>query len=135
MVATAKLADIAEVAAGGGAPQDADDFTSHGTPFIRAGSLNSLVHGASESSLEHLSSQIARQYGLKKFPPDTIVFAKSGMSATIGRVYRLRGEAYVVNHLAALVPNHRVDSRFLEHSLRVYSPTRLIQDAAYPSIR
>jgi type I restriction enzyme S subunit len=57
------------------------------------------------------------------------------MSATKGQVYRLRDEAYVVNHLAALIPNQRVVPEFLEHSLRVFSPIRLIQDAGYPSIR
>ena len=57
------------------------------------------------------------------------------MSATKGHVYRLRNEAYVVNHLAALIPNQRVVPEFLEHSLRAFSPIRLIQDAGYPSIR
>lgn len=131
----AALGEIAEVAAGGGAPQNADAFTAEGTPFIRAGSLSPLVNGASESTLEHLTDEVAKEHGLRKFPRDTVVFAKSGMSATKGHVYRLRNEAYVVNHLAAIVPTQRVVPEFLEHSLRVFSPVRLIQDAAYPSVR
>ncbi|MEN9469245.1 MAG: hypothetical protein RL630_978 [Verrucomicrobiota bacterium] len=134
-IATASLGEIAEVAAGGGAPQDADAFTAEGTPFIRAGSLNPLVNGASESTLEQLTDEVAKKHRLRKFPRDTVVFAKSGMSATKGHVYRLRNEAYVVNHLAAIVPTKRVLPEFLEHSLRVFSPVRLIQDAAYPSVR
>ena len=134
-LATAPLCEIAEVAAGGGAPQNSGAFTNEGTPFIRAGSLNPLVNGASERSLEHLTDEVAKQHGLRKFPRDTVVFAKSGMSATKGHVYRLRNEAYVVNHLAALIPNQRVVPEFLEHSLRAFSPIRLIQDAGYPSIR
>jgi len=134
-LATASLGEIAEVAAGGGAPQNADAFTAEGTPFIRAGSLNPLVNGASESTLEHLTDEVAKEHGLRKFPRDTVVFAKSGMSATKGHIYRLRDEAYVVNHLAAIVPTERVVPEFLEHSLRVFSPVRLIQDAAYPSVR
>lgn len=134
-LATALLGEIAEVAAGGGAPQHADAFTVEGTPFIRAGSLNPLVNGASESTLEHLVDEVAKEHGLRKFPRDTVVFAKSGMSATKGHVYRLRNEAYVVNHLAAIVPTERVVPKFLEHALRVFSPVRLIQDAAYPSVR
>jgi type I restriction enzyme S subunit len=82
-----------------------------------------------------LTDEIAKEHGLRKFPRDTVVFAKSGMSATKGHVYRLRNEAYVVNHLAAIVPTQRVVPEFLEHSLRVFSPVRLIQDAAYPSVR
>ena len=134
-LATTSLGEIAEVAAGGGAPQNADAFTAEGTPFIRAGSLNPLVNGASESTLEHLTDEVAKEHGLRKFPRDTVVFAKSGMSATKGHVYRLRDEAFVVNHLAAIVPTQRVVPEFLEHSLRVFSPVRLIQDAAYPSVR
>lgn len=130
-----KIGEIAEVAAGGGAPQSASAFNNKGTPFIRAGSLNSLVNGALESTLEHLTDGVANEHGLRKFPPDTVVFAKSGMSATKGHIYRLRNEAYVVNHLAAIIPSERVVPAFLEHSLRVFSPVRLIQDAAYPSIR
>lgn len=134
-IVTARLGEIAEVAAGGGAPQDAEAFTVQGTPFIRAGSLKPLVNGASESTLEHLTDEVARKHGLRKFPRDTVVFAKSGMSATMGHVYRLRNEAYVVSHLAAIIPGQRVMPGFLEHSLRVFSPVRLIQDAAYPSVR
>lgn len=130
-----KLGEIGEVAAGGGAPQGAESFTVEGTPFIRAGSLNPLVNGASESTLERLSDEVAKKHGLRKFPPDTVVFAKSGMSATKGHIYRLRNEAYVVNHLAAIIPSQRVVPEFLEYSLRVFSPVRLIQDAAYPSVR
>ncbi len=131
----ARLDEVGEIAAGGGAPQDASDFTPEGTPFIRAGSLNPLVNGASETTLEHLTDEVAKEHGLRKFPRDTVVFAKSGMSATKGHIYRLRNEAFVVNHLAAIVPNQRIAPEFLEHSLRVFSPVRLIQDAAYPSVR
>lgn len=126
---------MAEVAAGGGAPQDAKAYTSEGTPFVRAGSLKKLLGGDSETSLERLTDEVAKQHKLRKFPQDTVVFAKSGMSATKGLIYRLREDAYIVNHLAALVPSKRILPEFLEHSLRVFSPTLLIQDAAYPSIR
>ncbi len=132
---TASLGEIAEVAAGGGAPQNADAFSAEGIPFIRAGSLNPLVNGAHENTLEHLTDKVAKEHGLRKFPRDTVVFAKSGMSATKGHIYRLRSEAFVVNHLAALVPTPRVVPDYLEHCLRVFSPVRLIQDAAYPSVR
>src|ERR1019366_3035328 len=72
---------------------------------------------------------------LKLLPSGTVLFAKSGMSATKGHVYRLQHPAYVVNHLAALVPSPAVESRYLAHVLMQFSPTRLIKDSAYPSIR
>jgi len=57
------------------------------------------------------------------------------MSASIGLVHRMQFPAYVVNHLAALVCGERLDSAFLHHYLLRFSPSQLIQDAAYPSIR
>ena len=57
------------------------------------------------------------------------------MSATKGYVYRLRGSAYVVNHLAALVPHDLEDAAFIERALQRFSPTALIRDPGYPSIR
>jgi len=129
------ISQLATVQSGGGAPQDGAAFTRTGFPFIRAGSLPKLLDGAEEGSLELIEPEIADKYGLKLFPAGTVLFAKSGMSATKGHVYRLRTPAYVVNHLAALVPHDESDSAFLAHALQRYPPTILIKDAAYPSIR
>lgn len=129
------LSALAEVASGGGAPQDLADFSTTGHPFVRAGSLVKLLNGMQEGDLEKLEPSIAEAHGLRLFPGETVVFAKSGMSATMGMVYRLREPAYVVNHLAALVPYERSDGAFLYHALLRYPPPLLIRDPAYPSIR
>ncbi len=132
---TVKLADLATVSSGGGAPQDADAFSAEGIPFVRAGSLVKLLDGQPEENLELLQAAVAADYGLKLFPAGTVLFAKSGMSATKGHVYQLRRPAYVVNHLAALVPRSEVSGRYLRQVLKFKSPTCLIKDEAYPSIR
>ena len=129
------LAELAEVCAGGGAPQEPDAFSPDGFPFIRAGSLPKLLAGSSEASLERLTPKVAEANGLKLFPPGTVLFAKSGMSATKGHIYRLRESAYVVNHLAALLPRDPQGGPFLVRLLQRFSPIRLIRDSAYPSIR
>ena len=129
------LGEIAEISAGGGAPQDQDDFGNEGHPFVRAGSLKGLVAGGPVTALEHLTPATASKHKLRLFPTDTVLFAKSGMSASIGLVHRLQWPAYVVNHLAAVICGERLDCRFLHQYLRAFSPARLIQDAAYPSIR
>lgn len=130
-----KLGDLADVSSGIGAPQDADAFGIEGIPFIRAGSLVKLLKGASEQSLELIHPEIAQMHKLKLFPSGTVVFAKSGMSATKGHIYQLEQPAFVVNHLATLIPHSREDGDYLEHVLRFRSPTCLIKDEAYPSIR
>lgn len=129
------VSQLAVVKSGGGAPQEASAFGPTGYPFVRAGSLPKLLNGEDEDSLEKLEPNAAERYGLKLFEAGTVLFAKSGMSATKGHVYRLRGKAYVVNHLAALVPHNQDDSRFLERALQKFSPSTLIRDPAYPSIR
>ncbi|QIB91198.1 restriction endonuclease subunit S [Methanosarcina mazei] len=132
---TIELGKVAEIAAGGSAPQDSDDFSNVGTPFVRAGSLKPLTEGAIESSLELLKEEVAKKHRLRLFPAGSVLFAKSGMSATKGLVYRLTLPAYVVNHLAAVISGPNLDSGYLRHCLKVFSPTCLIQDEAYPSIR
>ena len=96
------LSRLASVKSGGGAPQDPSAFTTTGFPFVRAGSLPKLRVGEDAGSLEKLEPEVANRYGLSLFPAGTVLFAKSGMSATKGHVYRLKAPAYVVNHLAAL---------------------------------
>lgn len=135
IVKAVAVSTLAQVHSGGAAPQDPAAFSSAGHPFVRAGSLPKLLTGSAEDTLEKLDPVVAKMRGLKLFPAGTVIFAKSGMSATSGHVYRLRGPAYVVSHLAALVPRDPGDSAFLMRALQRFSPTVLVKDAAYPSIR
>lgn len=130
-----RLSDLAATSSGGGAPQDPNAFSRTGFPFVRAGSLPKLIGGEREESLEKIEPAVAEKYGLRLFPAGTVLFAKSGMSATKGLIYRLRRPSYVVSHLAALTPHDPADSAFLVHLLQRFPPTVLIKDPAYPSIR
>ncbi|MCK4789470.1 MAG: restriction endonuclease subunit S [Desulfobacteraceae bacterium] len=129
-----KIKDVAKVGAGQGAPKKSSDFSSEGIPFIRAGSLEKLLSGSDEYSLEKIKEDVAKRYRLKIYSPGTVVFAKSGMSATKDRIYKLKNNCYVVNHLAALEPKNNINPDYLLLSLRRPHPSRLIKDLAYPSI-
>ncbi len=131
---TCDLGSVVKVSAGQPAPK-ANEFGVAGKPFIRAGSLKNLLNGGPLSDCERVGDTTATRRQLRLYPKDTIVFAKSGMSATLGRVYRLVEPAYVVSHLAALVPIGMYDSTLLTYWLRRNPPSHLIKDAAYPSIR
>lgn len=96
------LSQLAVVSAGQGAPKD-NEFSESGVPFVRAGSLEALLSGKNESELELVSSETAKLRKLKTYPKGTILFAKSGMSATKNRVYGLQHPAHVVSHLATLI--------------------------------
>lgn len=133
-VRTTHLGKVVDVSAGQPAPKP-NDFSKHGYPFIRAGSLEGLLSGQTEDDCEKIDAETARQYRMRLYPKDTILFPKSGMSAKIGRVYRTRQSAYVVSHLAALAPTGKYDPSYLSHWLRAHPPSTLIKDDAYPSIR
>ena len=134
MIATCSLGSVVDVSAGQPAPKS-NEFGEEGLPFIRAGSLEKLLNGGSLSNCEKLPQSTATRKRFRVYPKDTIVFAKSGMSATLGRVYRLPEPAHVVSHLAALVPTGKYDPAFLTYWLRKNPPSHLIKDPAYPSIR
>jgi type I restriction enzyme S subunit len=133
-VTTTHLGKVVDVSAGQPAPKPTD-FSEDGYPFIRAGSLEGLLSGLTEDDCEKIDAQTARRYRMRLYPRDTIVFAKSGMSAKIGRVYRMRQSAYVVSHLAALAPIGKYEPSYLVHWLRAHPPSKLIKDDSYPSIR
>nr|WP_272212340.1 restriction endonuclease subunit S [Marinicella sp. W31]MDC2878256.1 restriction endonuclease subunit S [Marinicella sp. W31] len=134
MTATCSLGSVVDVSAGQPAPKS-NEFAEDGLPFIRAGSLENLLNGGTLADCEKLPQSTAARKRFRIYPKDTIVFAKSGMSAMLGRVYRLPEPAHVVSHLAALVPTGKYDPGFLTHWLRKHPPSRLIKDPAYPSIR
>jgi type I restriction enzyme S subunit len=127
------LSQLASVSAGQGAPKD-NEFSESGTPFVRAGSLEPLLSGKSESELELVSADTAKLRKLKTYPKGTILFAKSGMSATKDRVYVLQNPAHVVSHLATLIPKDGVHGDYLRLALKRFPPSSLIKDPAYPSI-
>ena len=130
-----RLADVANVQSGDGAPQENGAFSDSGKPFIRAGSLSALLNGSREADLEKIHPEEASRRRMTEFPAGTIVFAKSGMSSTKGLVYQLRQPALVVNHLAAIECGDRLDSSFLKRWFEWNSPSRLVSNPAYPSIK
>lgn len=127
------LSQLATVSAGQAAPKD-DEFSDHGIPFVRAGSLDGLLSGESESDLELVNDETAKLRKLKTYPKGTILFAKSGMSATKDRIYVLLNPAYVVSHLATLIPNGNTHADYLRLVLKRFPPSVLIKDLAYPAI-
>lgn len=128
------LSDVCEVASGQSAPQKKDVFGEEGYSFIRAGSLEALIAG--KDNTEKIRPEIGKKLRLRLFPENTILFAKSGMSAKIGRVYKLKEPSYVVSHLAAIIPKEdKIDSEWLKRWFEYNPPSRLIPNEAYPSIK
>ncbi|MHB8528190.1 MAG: restriction endonuclease subunit S [Caulobacteraceae bacterium] len=126
------LGDLAEVCTGAPAPQDKAEFSSSGPRFIRVSDLASLVGEAADEP-EFLSAATARR--MRKFEVGTILFAKSGMSAALGRVVRLPMEAHIVSHLGAVTARDPAFQSFIFHWLSEHPPSKLVQGDGFPSIR
>lgn len=127
------LRDIAEIGAGQGAPQGDSNYCDFGTPFVKAGNLESLSSGLPLNSIQKVSDEVAKKHKLKLYPKGTVLFAKSGMSCLKGYVYVLPQEAYVVSHLACITPREEL-SDYLRYFFSYHKPNQLVKDAAYPSI-
>lgn len=56
------------------------------------------------------------------------------MSARKDRIYVLCKPAYVVSHLAILIPKPKVHGDYLRLVLKQFPPSRLVKDPAYPAI-
>ncbi len=129
------LNEVAKVSSGDGAPQESSAYAYAGIPFVRAGSLVTLLNGKAEDELEKISDIEAKNRKMRKFPSRTVVFAKSGMSCMKGLVYELNRPCYVVNHLAAIECSNDLEPRFLLRWFELNPPSRLIANASYPSIK
>jgi len=127
------LSTIATISAGQSAPKQ-EEFSSCGTPFVRAGSLEDLLSGKAEMALELVPPATAKKRKLRLYPKGSILFAKSGMSASKNRIYSLQDAAYVVSHLAILMPKGNVHAEYLRLALQQFPPSTLIKDLAYPAI-
>lgn len=129
-----RLGDIASISAGQSAPQNESDFSSEGIPFVRAGSLQKLIDGNAEHNVcELINEDTAKQYCLRLFPKNTILFAKSGKSTSKGYVHILSQECYVVNHIAC-VNMVKDNSNYMKYYFMYHKPNKLVKDDAYPSI-
>lgn len=128
-----KLGDLALVTAGQAAPKTFDD---DGIPFIRAGHLEDLISNSLFfDEIPRINQNNAKKHGLKLIPDNTILFAKSGMSAKMNRIYVTKNNSYFVSHLAAILPSSKYNTQYLSYYFSWYNPSKFINDNAYPSIR
>lgn len=119
------------------APQDREFFKNGKYPFIRAGNIskkdeNNCVIPDKNSLLNDLA---IKECALKKFRKGTILFAKSGRSATTNNITRLKEDSFVVNHLACIFTDNDLDLDFLYYFLEYYQTSNLIPlNSDYPTI-
>jgi Restriction endonuclease S subunits len=94
-----ELKDIAKIESGSNAPQEEKYFLNAKYPFIRVKHLNTDKY---ISDYDLINEEAVRDYNLKLFEKNTIVFAKSGESINLGKYNIIPFDAYIVNHLAII---------------------------------
>lgn len=97
-----KISEVAIVTSGNSAPQG-DKYFNGDKPFVR-------VQHFSESDLlvnifDLINDLAIKDYKLKLFPKNSIVFTKSGASAYLEKKAMLKKPSYVVSHLGVLIPD------------------------------
>ncbi len=131
-----RLENISKIISGKNAPKEEMFNYNEGLPFVRASHLNNLLdRNFNYELIPKISNDVNKKLKLNIAPKNSLLFAKSGMSATMNRIIKLKQDCYFVNHLACVISKEEIlDSDFLKHYLFYYNPSNLIQGEAYPSI-
>ena len=130
------LDEIADVSAGNPAPQDPAHFSDDGHPFVRMQDVGRVhVSPRLTETVDRVTEAAIRQGGLRLYPAGTLLIPKSGASVNLNHRAMLGRAAYVVSHLATIIPDVRyVDPSYLFHWSMVYDPRKQAQVTSLPSL-
>ncbi len=130
------LESISEVTAGNPAPQDPSHFSIEGQPFVRMQDVGrSHINPALMETTDLVSSKAIHECGLRLYPKGTLLIPKSGASVNLNHRAMLGQSAYVVSHLATIVPDQsRVIPSYLFHWSQHYDPRAQAQVTSLPSL-
>jgi len=130
------LDEIADVTAGNPAPQDPAHFSDDGHPFVRMQDVGRFhVTPELTETVDRITDTAVRQGRLRLYPKGTLLVPKSGASVNLNHRAMLGRDAYVVSHLATIIPDRRrVDPSYLFHWSMVYDPRKQAQVTSLPSL-
>lgn len=130
------LEDIADISAGNPAPQDVADFSEDGQPFVRMQDVGREHHTRTLThTADKLTADAIRRNRLRLYPAGTLLIPKSGASINLNHRALLAREAYVVSHLATVVPDTSlVDAEYLYFWSLTYDPRSQAQTTSLPSL-
>ena len=132
-----RLHDVSDVVAGDPAPQDPKAFASDGPLFVRMQDVGRHhLNPALSGSTDRLDSEWLAKNRLRLFPKDSILIPKSGASVNLNHRAKLATDAYVVSHLAVVIPNRaKVDPDYLFWWSARYDPRAQVQVTSLPSLK
>ena len=118
-----KLAQIAKIFNGTTPSRMQPKYWRDGTiPWLSSGKVNDYVV---YTPSELISEAALRECSLSIVPRGSIILGMIGQGKTRGTSARLEIDACINQNLAAIVPKHELDGRFLHHMLTAfYGPVR-----------
>lgn len=130
------LDEISDISAGNPAPQDANHFCVDGHPFVRMQDVGRKhIDPALVETTDRVSPLAVRECGLRLYPAGTLLIPKSGASVNLNHRAMLGQDAYVVSHLATIIPDQRkVLPSYLFHWSQRYDPRSQAQVTSLPSL-
>jgi type I restriction enzyme S subunit len=128
------LSQIAAVSAGDPAPQDKEDFSPDGYPFVR---MQDVGRYRQTDNLTETADRISAPAALKlkRFPKGSILVPKSGASIRLNHRAILGVDAFVVSHLAVIIPKGVINGRFLYYWLCSVDLSKVAHETDFPSLR
>jgi len=121
-----RLEQVGRVCSGDNAPQGEKYFKNGKYPFVR------VQHFDGESTYvgkwDLINETAKKEYNLRLFPAETIIFPKSGASIRLEKRAKLKIPSCIVSHLCALIVNQDiVNTDFIFNYLKT---TKLINSSA-----
>jgi hypothetical protein len=102
------LDEVSDISSGNPAPQDAQHFCPDGFPFVRMQDVGRKhIDPALIETADKVSPKAVRECALRLFPAGTLLIPKSGASVNLNHRATLGRDAYVVSHLATIIPDKR----------------------------
>lgn len=130
------LDEISDISAGNPAPQAANHFCADGHPFVRMQDVGRKhIDPALVETTDRVSSLAVRECRLRLYPAGTLLIPKSGASVNLNHRAMLGQDAYVVSHLATIIPDQgKVLPSYLFHWSQRYDPRSQAQVTSLPSL-
>lgn len=129
------IASLCEVGAGDGAPQGAEHFSTGTHLFVRMQDVGRSTSPYITTTTDRLNELALRKHRLRQWPSGALLIPKSGASVALNNRALLASPAFVVSHLAVVVPGPWVNSEYLYFLSCTLDMMRLAQDPGYPSLR
>ena len=132
-----RLDDVSDVMAGDPAPQEPEAFAPDGPLFVRMQDVGSHhLNPELSASTDRLNPNWLKENRLRLFPKHSILIPKSGASVNLNHRAKLAADAYVVSHLAVVIPNQtKVDPDYLFWWSVRYDPRAQVQVTSLPSLK